>query len=201
MILLIDNYDSFTFNLYQYLGEIFLAKGITNPQKLIRVERNDQIDLATIKKINPKAIIISPGPGTPKDAGISIAVVSEFYKCYPILGVCLGHQAIGEAFGAKIVRAQSIMHGKVSAIHHTNHQLFAGIENPFTATRYHSLVIQPQTLSSEFEVIAKEKTDNEIMAIAHKTYPVFGVQFHPESILTTFGKQILANFLSQNTDL
>jgi anthranilate synthase component 2 len=191
MILLIDNYDSFTYNLVQRLGEI-------DPQLDLQVFRNDQITLDEIEKLGPSHLIISPGPCTPSDAGISCAAVSHFSGKLPILGVCLGHQAIGQATGGTIVRAKRLMHGKTDMIHHDNQGLFAGLENPFQATRYHSLVIQPDTLSSDFEVSAwSDGPDGirEIMGVRHKRYPLYGLQFHPESFLTHCGVQILEKFL------
>lgn len=186
MILLIDNYDSFTYNLYQYLSEF---------NQDIKVFRNDKITIAEIEKLNPDYIIISPGPGVPKDAGICVDVIKKFYKTKPILGVCLGHQAIGYAFGAKIVNAGKIVHGKVSNIFHKGKSILKNIPNPFKATRYHSLIIDRETLSSDFDIIA-ETEDNLIMGIVHKNYPnLIGVQFHPESILTEEGKKILFNFI------
>ncbi|MCM8757458.1 MAG: aminodeoxychorismate/anthranilate synthase component II [Candidatus Omnitrophica bacterium] len=189
MILVIDNYDSFTYNLVQYLGEL---------GKTIKVFRNDKIGIDKIKKLHPESIIISPGPGRPESAGISIEVIKEFSGKIPILGVCLGHQCIGYSFGAKIVSAKRLMHGKTSLIYHNGKTIFSDLPNPFEATRYHSLVISRKDLPSVLEVIAWEKRDNEIMGIKHKDYPVWGVQFHPESILTKAGKQLLANFLKQN---
>jgi anthranilate synthase/aminodeoxychorismate synthase-like glutamine amidotransferase len=185
MILMIDNYDSFTYNLVQYLGEL--------GEKLI-VKRNDEISLDQIRRMKPDRIVISPGPGTPRDAGISEAVIRTFGPSVPLLGVCLGHQAIGEVYGGKIVIADRIMHGKTSEIFYEDHPLFNGIENPFVATRYHSLVIQPKSLPKELRAIART-SDDEIMAVAHVRYPMVGVQFHPESILTTSGKKLLSNFL------
>ncbi len=185
MILLIDNYDSFTYNLVQYLGELG-AK--------VRVFRNDQINISQIKKLRPKRIVISPGPCTPNEAGISNEVIREFTGQLPILGVCLGHQCIGQVFGGKIVRAQKIMHGKISKIYHNGHGILRQIQNPFDATRYHSLVIDRKTAPKELEIVAWTR-DGEIMGVRHKKHPTFGVQFHPESILTTFGKNILQNFL------
>jgi anthranilate synthase/aminodeoxychorismate synthase-like glutamine amidotransferase len=191
MILLIDNYDSFTYNLVQRLGEI-------DPALDLEVHRNDQITLEEIEHKNPSHLIISPGPCTPSEAGISCACVARFAGRMPILGVCLGHQAIGQATGAQIVRAVRLMHGKVDRIHHTGEGLFAGLPNPLEATRYHSLVIRPGTLSDEFEVSAWSELDDggrEIMAIRHRRYPLYGVQFHPESFLTQGGTEILRNFL------
>jgi anthranilate synthase component 2 len=192
MILLIDNYDSFTYNLVQRLGEI-------DPALELEVHRNDQITIAQIEAKNPSHLIISPGPCTPSEAGISCACVSHFAGRMPILGVCLGHQAIGQATGADIVRAVRLMHGKVDQIHHNDQGLFAGLPNPFEATRYHSLVIRPSTLSEDFEVSAWSHLaggDREIMAIRHKRYPLYGLQFHPESFLTQGGTQMLRNFLA-----
>jgi anthranilate synthase/aminodeoxychorismate synthase-like glutamine amidotransferase len=191
MILLIDNYDSFTYNLVQRLGEI-------DPALDLEVHRNDQITLEAIEAKNASHLIISPGPCTPSEAGISCACVSHFAGRMPILGVCLGHQAIGQATGAEIVRAARLMHGKVDRIHHNGEGLFAGLPNPFEATRYHSLVIRPGTLSDEFEVSAwSELADGgrEIMAIRHRRQPLYGVQFHPESFLTEGGTEILRHFL------
>lgn len=185
MILMIDNYDSFTYNLVQYLAEL--------GEKLI-VRRNDTLGLSEIRKLNPKRIVISPGPGSPKDAGISNKIIREFGKKTPILGVCLGHQCIGEVFGGKIVLADRIMHGKTSHIYHKEHSLFKDVGSPFLATRYHSLVIERNSLPSSLELTAWTE-ENEIMGIAHKRYPIVGVQFHPESILTDVGMDIINNFL------
>lgn len=185
MILMIDNYDSFTYNLVQYLGEL--------GEKLI-VYRNDKITLNKIKKLKPTRIVISPGPKTPKEAGISNDIIKEFAGEIPILGVCLGHQCIGYVYGAKIVRAEKLMHGKTSLIYHDGKTIFKGIKNPFTATRYHSLIVKKETLPDCLEISAWTK-ENEIMGIRHKKYKVEGVQFHPESILTTVGKDILKNFI------
>lgn len=189
MILMIDNYDSFTYNLVQYLGEL--------GEKLI-VYRNDKITLNKIKKLKPTRIVISPGPKTPKEAGISNDIIKEFAGEIPILGVCLGHQCIGYVYGAKIVRAEKLMHGKTSLIYHDGKTIFKGIKNPFTATRYHSLIVKKETLPDCLEISAETK-ENEIMGIRHKKYKVEGVQFHPESILTTVGKDILRNFLQGNS--
>lgn len=191
MIEIIDNYDSFTYNLVQRLGEI-------DPELEIRVDRNDQITVDEILKLKPTGLIISPGPCTPTEAGVSVECVTRLAGKLPMLGVCLGHQSIGQACGAKIVRAERLMHGKTDMIHHNGRGLFAGIDNPFQATRYHSLVIRPDTLPDEFEVTAW--SDNpaggrEIMAIAHRSYPLYGVQFHPESFLTHAGYDILRRFL------
>ncbi len=186
MLLMIDNYDSFTYNLVQYLSEL--------GEKVV-VYRNNKITLAQIKKLKPKRIVISPGPGTPEESGVSNAVIKELSGKLPILGVCLGHQCIGYVFGGKVSRAKKIMHGKVSDIYHNKKDLFKGIKNPFPATRYHSLLVQPKAFPSALTVTAWTK-DKEIMGLRHKTHPTFGVQFHPESILTTSGKQILKNFLT-----
>ena len=188
MILMIDNYDSFTYNLVQYLGEL---------GKQLKVFRNDQVTLAEIRRLRPKWIIISPGPGTPRDAGISCDVIRTFGEKIPILGVCLGHQCIGEVFGGKVVQAKRLMHGKTSPIHHKGKTLFKGIPNPFQATRYHSLIVRRQGLPNALEVTAwtEDYVDREIMGLKHKRYPIWGLQFHPESILTDPGKKILGNFL------
>ncbi|MCM8765577.1 MAG: aminodeoxychorismate/anthranilate synthase component II [Candidatus Omnitrophica bacterium] len=185
MILMIDNYDSFTYNLVQYLGEL--------GEELV-VYRNDKITLEEIKKLKPKHIVISPGPGGPEDAGISCALIREFSGEIPILGVCLGHQCIGEVFGGKVVQAERLMHGKTSLIYHNGKEIFEGIENPFEATRYHSLIVERESLPECLEITAETK-EKEIMGLKHKEYPVWGVQFHPESILTKPGKKMLANFL------
>ena len=185
-VLLVDNYDSFTYNLAQYLGEL----GAT-----VMVERNDAITVEQIKQRAPDAIVISPGPCTPNEAGISMDVIRDLAGAIPILGVCLGHQSIGQVFGGRVVRAPRVMHGKVSKIFHDEKGLFAGIENPFVATRYHSLVIAPESLPDCLEVTAKTWED-EIMGVRHKQLRVEGVQFHPESIMTTVGKSLLANFLA-----
>ena len=185
MILVIDNYDSFTYNLVQYLGELGAD---------LQTYRNDKITINEVKKLSPDRIVISPGPGYPKDAGISISLIKEFAGKVPILGVCLGHQAIGEAFGGKIVRATRFMHGKTSPIHHDGKTIFKGLPNPFTATRYHSLLVEKASLPECLEISAW--TDqNEIMGLRHKEFKVEGIQFHPESILTTEGKKLLGNFL------
>jgi anthranilate synthase/phosphoribosyltransferase len=185
MILVIDNYDSFTYNLVQYLGEL----GCT-----IEVRRNDAVTLDEIAAMRPEQIVISPGPGTPDDAGISLALIERFHREIPILGVCLGHQAIGQAFGGKIIRAPKLMHGKVSSIEHNRQGIFHGVPSPLTATRYHSLVIE-EPLPDCLEVTARDKDEREVMALRHKEYPVVGVQFHPESILTEYGHAMLRNFL------
>ena len=188
-VLLIDNYDSFTYNLAQYLGELGAN---------VAVERNDALTLEGIAAKAPGAIVISPGPCTPNEAGISMDVIREFSGKLPILGVCLGHQCIGQVFGGRIVRAPRIMHGKTSKMFHDEKGLFAGVENPFVATRYHSLVIAPESLPDVLEVTAKTWED-EIMGVRHKQHLVEGVQFHPESIMTTAGKALLANFLRMAT--
>ncbi len=195
MILLIDNYDSFTYNLVQYLGEISEEAPLAEktPQSLI-VRRNDKISLDEIRDMQPDAIIISPGPGTPKEAGISVDVIKEFAGKIPILGVCLGHQSIGYAFGGKIIHAKQLMHGKTSLIYHDNQKIYEKIENPFIATRYHSLAID-RTALPECLLITAWTDDGEIMGVRHKEYAVEGVQFHPESILTEAGKNLLRNFI------
>jgi anthranilate synthase/aminodeoxychorismate synthase-like glutamine amidotransferase len=185
MILVIDNYDSFTYNLVQYLGELGVE---------MEVARNDKITIDEIKDLKPDAIVISPGPCTPYEAGISIDVIKNFYVSVSILGVCLGHQAIGVAFGGKVIKAPIIMHGKVSEIYHNNSSIFTNLPNPFKATRYHSLIIEKETLPNCLEVTAWT-SDGLIMGVRHKEFPVFGVQFHPESIMTEFGKEILKNFV------
>lgn len=185
MLLVIDNYDSFTYNLVQYFGELK-----SNPV----VYRNDRITIEKIKKLNPDQIVISPGPCTPKEAGISNEVIKTFAGKKPILGVCLGHQCIGYVFGGKVIRAKQIMHGKTSEIYHKNGGLFQGLPEPFTATRYHSLLVEKKSLPKDLEMTAWTK-QNEIMGLRHKSLPVWGVQFHPESILTQGGMQILKNFL------
>ena len=191
MLLMIDNYDSFTYNLVQYFGEL---------EQDVKVFRNDKITIDHIKDLSPSHIVISPGPCTPNEAGISIDVINNFKKEIPILGVCLGHQSIGQAFGGKIVHAKNIMHGKTSNIYHTGRDVFKDFENPFTATRYHSLVIEKNTLPDCFEITAWTKNKDgevgEIMGVKHKDFLISGVQFHPESILTAYGHELLGNFLS-----
>jgi anthranilate synthase/aminodeoxychorismate synthase-like glutamine amidotransferase len=187
MILMIDNYDSFTYNLVQYLGELGAD---------IRVYRNDQISVAEIERLAPEKIVISPGPCTPKEAGISCDVIRHFAGRIPLLGVCLGHQCIGEVFGGDIVRAPALFHGKTSLIYHDGKTIFRGLPRPFEATRYHSLVIRRETLPDCLELSA-ETDDGVVMAVRHRELPIEGVQFHPESILTHEGKKLLANFLSQ----
>jgi len=196
MLLMIDNYDSFTYNLVQYFGELGAD---------VCVHRNDQITLEEVIKLNPERIVISPGPCTPNEAGISLEVIKHFAGKIPLLGVCLGHQSIGQAFGGKIVHAREIMHGKTSMIHHSNKGVFAGLDNPFEATRYHSLVIEKDSLPDCLEVtawtenVSDEKSGelDEIMGVRHKTLDVEGVQFHPESILTQHGHDLLKNFLQR----
>ena len=185
MILIIDNYDSFTYNLAQYLGELGAE---------LEVVRNDQATVAEVLGMAPDKIIISPGPCTPNEAGISLEVIKSLGESIPLLGVCLGHQAIGQAYGGNVIRAPYVMHGKISKITHTDNGLFKDIPNPFEATRYHSLIVERDSLPESLEITA-ETEDGIIMALKHKKYPVWGVQFHPESILTTSGKSILSNFL------
>ena len=185
MIIMIDNYDSFTYNLVQYFGELGAD---------LKIYRNDKITLKQVKALRPKQIVISPGPGRPEDAGISVDLIKTFGGKIPILGVCLGHQCMGYAFGGKIVNAKKLMHGKTSQIHHNSQGIFKGIKNPFEATRYHSLVIERKSMPKCFEVTA-QTSDGEVMGISHKDGAMWGVQFHPESILTAEGKDILSNFL------
>lgn len=185
MLLVIDNYDSFTYNLVQYLGELGAA---------MEVRRNDAITLEEIAHLKPKGIIISPGPGTPEDGGISLDCIERFHKQTPILGVCLGHQCIGQVFGGVVDRADQLMHGKTSLIQHDGKELFDGLDNPFAATRYHSLIVRRETCPEVLRITA-ETEDGEIMGLRHQEFPVYGVQFHPESILTTEGQRLLANFL------
>ena len=188
MILMIDNYDSFTYNIVQYMGELGAD---------IQVKRNDQISIEEIESLNPKKIVISPGPCTPDKAGISIEAIRNFAGKIPLLGVCLGHQSVGAAFGGEVVKAGKLMHGKTSEVRHDGKTLFKGLPNPFTATRYHSLVLNRKTLPDCFEITA-ESDDNEIMGIRHKELLVEGVQFHPESILTINGKDLLKNFIENS---
>jgi para-aminobenzoate synthetase component 2 len=188
MIVLIDNYDSFTYNLVQRIGEL-------DPAVETRVFRNDQITIPEIEKLGPERIIISPGPCTPKEAGISNDVIRHFAGKVPLLGVCLGHQCIGHVFGGKVLRAPRLMHGKTSQIKHDNKGIFDGVENPFTATRYHSLMVERESLPDCLEVTAQTTDQNELMGLRHKQFKVEGVQFHPESFLSTEGYKILANFL------
>ncbi len=185
MLLMIDNYDSFTYNLVQYLGEL---------GQDVQVYRNDEINLKKITELKPKYIVISPGPCTPNEAGISLALIEEFAGKIPLLGVCLGHQSIGQAFGGKIIKAKTLMHGKTSLIHHTSKGVFTDLPNPYTATRYHSLVIERESIPDCLDVTAWTD-DGEIMGIKHKTLAVEGVQFHPESVLTEHGHDLLNNFL------
>ena len=185
MILVIDNYDSFTYNLVQYLGQL---------RKDLKVFRNDKISVARIKQLNPDRIFISPGPGRPENAGISCELIDKFKGRIPILGVCLGHQAIGYVFGGKIVQAKNIMHGKTSMIYHNKKGIFKGVASPFEATRYHSLLVDRKTFPEILEITAWTK-DKEIMGLKHREYPIWGVQFHPESILTKAGLKLLSNFL------
>jgi len=187
VILMIDNYDSFTFNLVQYLGEL--------GEELV-VKRNDEITISEIEELNPQFLMISPGPCSPNEAGISMAAIEHFAGKIPIFGVCLGHQSIAQVFGGDVVRADRLMHGKTSEMHHNGETIFKGMENPFTATRYHSLIVKNETLPDCLEVTAWTE-ENEIMAIRHKTLPIEGVQFHPESIMTSFGKDLLKNFITQ----
>ena len=185
MILIIDNYDSFTYNLVQYLGELGAE---------MRVVRNDAVSVDDVVAMRPERIVISPGPGTPNDAGISLDVIRRLGATTPLLGVCLGHQSIGQAYGATVARARTQMHGKTSEIRHESGGVFAGLSNPFTATRYHSLVVLKDTVTPDLEITAWSE-DGEIMGLRHRHHPVQGVQFHPESILTLEGKKLLANFL------
>ena len=186
MILVIDNYDSFTYNLVQYLGELGAE---------IRVRRNDEVTVGEVEAMAPEQILISPGPGRPEDAGVSVEVIRHFGPSVPILGVCLGHQAIGVVYGGTVCRAATPMHGKTSTVVHDGRGLFAGITEPFQAGRYHSLVVSAEHVPDELEVAARTKEDSVIMSVRHRTYPVHGVQFHPESILTDEGRKILRNFL------
>lgn len=184
-LFMIDNYDSFTYNLVQFLGELGAE---------LTVARNDQVTLKEIREFKPDGIIISPGPGTPDSAGITLSVIREFSGEFPILGVCLGHQAIGQAFGGKVVRAKELMHGKTSPVFHEDNGLFEGLSNPFTATRYHSLIVAEESLPDCLTVTARTE-DDTIMGFEHQEYPVVGVQFHPESFITESGKSLLDNFL------
>ena len=189
MVFVLDNYDSFTYNLVQYLGELG-AK--------VEVRRNDQVTVAQVERLRPERIVLSPGPCTPQEAGISIELVRRFAGKVPVLGVCLGHQAIGEAFGGKIVRAKKLMHGKTSQVEHDGKTIFRGLPSPLTATRYHSLVVEPASLPEELEVTARttDAGGEVIMGLRHRRFPVEGVQFHPESVLTVEGKRLMANFLA-----
>ena len=187
MLLMIDNYDSFTYNLVQYLGEL---------GEDVKVVRNDDLGVDGIEKLAPERIVLSPGPCTPNEAGVSLAVIERFKGRVPILGVCLGHQAIGQAFGGKVVRAKTLMHGKVSRVHHSGEGVFRGLPTPYDATRYHSLAIERASCPDELEVTAWTE-DGEIMGVRHRSLPVEGVQFHPESILTQHGHALLRNFLNE----
>ena len=193
MLLMIDNYDSFTYNLVQYFGELGVE---------VQVFRNDQITIAQMEKLNPDQIVISPGPCTPNEAGVSVEAIKHFAGKKPILGVCLGHQSIGQAFGGRIVHASAIMHGKTSLIHHKNCGLFKGIDNPFEATRYHSLVVEKSSLPACLEITAWTENEqgelDEIMGVRHREHAIEGMQFHPESILTEHGHDLLKNFLMRN---
>ena len=186
MILMIDNYDSFTYNLVQYFGEL---------KQKVQVYRNDALTIAKIRKMKPEKIVISPGPGRPEDAGISIDIIKQLGPEIPVLGVCLGHQGIGYAFEGKVINAKRLMHGKTSMIKHDGQGIFKGLPDPFEATRYHSLVIDPSCVPDCLTVTATTTDDGEIMGVKHKAYPIYGVQFHPESILTKQGMNILKNFL------
>jgi anthranilate synthase component 2 len=187
MLLMIDNYDSFTYNLVQYLGEL---------GQEVKVVRNDEMTLAQIEALGAERIVLSPGPCTPNEAGVSLGLIKRMAGRVPILGVCLGHQAIGQAFGGRIVHAKTLMHGKVSAIHHGGKGVFAGLPSPYNATRYHSLAIERATCPAELEITAWTD-DGEIMGVRHRSLPVEGVQFHPESILTEHGHALLRNFLTE----
>ena len=191
MLLMIDNYDSFTFNIVQYLREL---------GEDVRVYRNDEINVAEIQQLSPDRIVISPGPCTPNEAGISMEVVQAFESKIPILGICLGHQSLSQVYGGNIIKAGQVMHGKTSLIHHTGQDVFAGLTNPFTATRYHSLVVEKESLPDCLEVIAWTENDDgklgEIMGVRHRQFAITGVQFHPESILTEHGHELLGNFLN-----
>ncbi len=194
MLLMIDNYDSFTYNIVQYFGEL---------GQDVKVVRNDEVSIADIEAIQPKYLVISPGPCSPNEAGISLATIHHFAGKIPLLGVCLGHQAIGQAFGGDVIRAREVMHGRISAIHHANKGVFEGLANPFNATRYHSLVVDKLTLPDCLEVTAwteKEGQLDEIMGLRHKTLPIEGVQFHPESILSEHGHDLLKRFLDEWKD-
>jgi len=193
MVFVLDNYDSFTYNLVQYIGEAGVE---------VVVRRNDQVTVEEVKAMRPERIVISPGPCTPRDAGISIALIREIAGQVPLLGVCLGHQAIGEAFGGKVVRASHLMHGKTSEVHHDGKTIFAGLPSPMTATRYHSLIVQERDLPAELEISAwttEADGSRTIMGLRHKKCPVEGVQFHPESVLTDQGKKLIRNFLAMGS--
>ena len=186
MLLLLDNYDSFTYNLYQYLSELGAQ---------VEVRRNDQVTLEEIEQMQPERIVISPGPCTPNEAGISCQVIERFGPCIPLLGVCLGHQAIGQVYGGRVIRAPEPMHGKTSRIYHKGQGILRGLPNPFEANRYHSLIVERATLPNALEITA-ESDDGLIMGLRHRIYPIQGVQFHPESIMTPHGKDLLQNFLA-----
>lgn len=186
MILLIDNYDSFTYNLYQQVS-LFHQE--------VKVFRNDSLTIADIERLQPEAIIISPGPGNPSEAGISVQIIRELHRKIPILGICLGHQSIGAAFGANIIQAKTIMHGKLSSVQHASNHLFERLDGPISVMRYHSLVIEESSLSDELEIVARSEDDNEIMAIKHRDYPLYGLQFHPESIATEKGDSLVKAFI------
>ena len=188
MVILVDNYDSFTYNLVQYLGELGAE---------VRVVRNDAVEVEDIREAQPDHIVISPGPGRPEDAGVTMDVIRELGKQTPILGVCLGHQAIGAVFGGSVVRAAVPMHGKTSTIQHDGRGIFSGLAEPFLASRYHSLVVSDEGLPPELEVTARTREDGAIMGLRHRSWPVYGVQFHPESILTADGRRLLRNFLEK----
>ncbi len=191
MVFVLDNYDSFTYNLVQYLGELGAD---------VEVRRNDQVTVAQIEALHPERIVVSPGPCTPREAGISIEVIRHFAGKVPVLGVCLGHQAIAEAFGGKVVRASHLMHGKTSEVRHDNRTIFQGMPFPITATRYHSLIVEESSLPEDLDVSAytiEKDGSRTIMGLRHKQFPVEGVQFHPESVLTAEGKKLVANFLAQ----
>ena len=190
MLLVIDNYDSFTYNLVQYLGELGVE---------MKVSRNDEITLDQIRALKPERLLISPGPCSPRESGLSNDIIKTFGPTIPTLGVCLGHQCMGHVFGGEVVRAERLMHGKTSQIYHNGKDLFGGMPNPFTATRYHSLLIKRDTMPAELEITAETRPELEVMGVRHKKFPIWGVQFHPESILTDNGKQILANFLELTT--
>ncbi len=187
MILLIDNYDSFTYNLYQYLCEL----GVD-----VVVRRNDEITVDDVREMQPERVVISPGPCTPKEAGVSVELIRELAGTVPILGVCLGHQAVGSAFRAEVINAPELMHGKTSMIHHDNRGVFSGLPNPFVATRYHSLILREESIPPELEISARAD-DGVVMGLRHRHHEIEGVQFHPESILTTVGKDLLANFIGR----
>jgi len=199
MLLMIDNYDSFTYNIVQYFGELLGGESMGGGLNAVKVVRNDEISIADIEAMAPEKIVISPGPCTPNEAGISMAAIEAFAGRIPILGICLGHQSIGQVFGGKVVRARAVMHGKVSKIYHRDTGVFRGLASPLEATRYHSLIIEKESLPDCLEITAWTQTEDgrmdEIMGVRHKTLAVEGVQFHPESILTQFGHAMLRNFL------